>query len=81
MLQLDVSPGAGLKINLEFPWALTVGEQSLSAEDTHTFRDELVRYRLPVPEGAGAEVEGMLRFSVCNDATCYTPRERVVWQL
>lgn len=80
-LTLRVEPGSGFKINEEFPWQLQVAERSLGAADALRFDEDVVEMSLAVPEGASGAVEGQLRFSVCNDTTCLTPRETVRWEL
>lgn len=80
-LTLRVEPGSGFKINEEFPWQLQVEERSLGSADALRFDEDAVEMSLAVPESASGAVEGQLRFSVCNDTTCLTPRETVRWEL
>lgn len=77
----EVTPKAGYRINVDYPWKLTVGEQAQGQGEASTFDEKKVRFVSDTSAEAGTQVEGELRFSVCNDATCLTPREKVQWQL
>jgi hypothetical protein len=91
-LELHVSATSGFHINLEYPWRLILqandGVQMESLEWDRstmvTFTEDEAVYQIPVSTAAdgivGAqEVTGELRFSVCNDARCDTPRAQVAW--
>lgn len=80
-LRLRVEPTTGFKINEEFPWQLQVGEAQIGGGDAERFDEDAVEMALPTPQDAEGSVEGQLRFSVCNDTTCLTPRETVRWEL
>ena len=87
--EIVVTPGAGYKINVEYPAKLTlskVPEGTKVASTTITkskMNVEKTRLVVPVaftPEGPGAkQFEGELRFSVCNPESCQMPRETVSW--
>lgn len=77
-LVAEVIPAAGYKINTEFPWRLTVAEETKRVDDAETFNEQRARFTASKPESEG-EVTGELRFSVCNASTCLTPRETVRW--
>lgn len=80
-LVTEVTPSPGYRINLEYPWRLTVDEEAQGASDAEDFNEKRVRFLAATNAEAGSTVDGELRFSVCNDATCLTPREKVSWQL
>lgn len=78
-LLVQVLPGPGLEINLEFPWAVRLGQvEGLEFEAAEIKRDELdltvERAQLPVKlkaDQAGVyEVEARADFSVCNEERC-----------
>lgn len=66
-LNLSVLPKFGFHINVDYPWKLT-----LSDSDATVYKK--AEFSLTEEEAAlllaNAEVEGELKFSVCNDATC-----------
>jgi len=88
-LELQVTPAAGFKINLEYPWNLNIGETSGASieqlvwrtQDALTFTEDTVVFQIPVTTEESGEdyVCGHLRFSICNDSRCDTPREDVSW--
>lgn len=80
-LVTEVIPSPGYDINLEYPWRLTVDESNQGMNDAEVFDEKRARFVTATTAEAGSAVEGELRFSVCNDATCLTPRETVAWQL
>lgn len=77
-LMAEVVPGAGYDINLEYPWKLTVGDAVQGMDDAVVFDAKRARFAVP-SSSAAAPINGELRFSVCNDKTCLTPRETLVW--
>lgn len=77
-LVAEVIPGPGYDINLEYPWKLTAGEQTQGMDDADVFDKKRARFVMAAP-GEPGPVTGELRFSVCNDATCLTPRETLTW--
>lgn len=89
VLELQVTPADGFKINLEYPWNLNIGETSQASieqlvwrtQDALTFTEESVVFQIPVStEQTGVDhVCGHLRFSICNDSRCDTPREDISW--
>ena len=89
LLELEVTPAAGFKINLEYPWNLYIGETSGASieqlvwrtQDASTFNEDTVVFQIPVTtEETGEDhVCGHLRFSICNDSRCDTPREDISW--
>lgn len=80
-LVTEIIPSRGYDINLEYPWRLTIDEASQGMDDADVFDKTRARFVSATASEAGSTVEGELRFSVCNDATCLTPRETVTWQL
>lgn len=77
----EVTPKRGYRINVDYPWKLTVEETAQGQGEAATFDEKKVRFVSDTQAAAGSTVEGELRFSICNDATCLTPRETVSWQL
>lgn len=86
-----VEPTEGYHCNMEFPnWtvsmdtasALLAGQQFDRSVVTE-FTEQRVEFRIPLTEdlAAPARALGMLRFSVCDDETCLTPREQVSWEV
>lgn len=73
----EVTPAPGYKVNLEYPWRLTVGDETVRAENAETFTEARARFAAAAP--AEGEAVGELRFSVCNASTCLTPRETLRW--
>lgn len=82
VLVLEVEPRPPYRINMEFPWML--GVPLLGAElrtpEAETFEEGRVVFRVPADTPL-EEVEGNLRFSVCTDDVCLTPRQSVRWTL
>jgi hypothetical protein len=88
-LELRIVPHSGFKINLEYPWRLTLEASDAltpeaaewTADAAQHFTEEEVVFEIPVAAGEPGQgrVDGHLRFSVCNDARCDTPREDVAW--
>ena len=91
VLVATVAPGTGYHVNLEFPWALQMAEDSPVAAGTRMTGDQAARFEeagveftIPVDDAAAAgECGAQLRMSVCDDAgtTCLTPREALTWTL
>lgn len=77
----EVTPKRGYRINVDYPWKLTVDESTQNQGDAAAFDEKKVRFVSSTQADAGSVVEGELRFSICNDATCLTPREKVTWEL
>jgi len=87
--ELVVTPGAGWKINVDYPSKLTLskvpdGAKVASATITKAGM-QIDKTRLTVPVSftseapGGKSFEGELRFSVCNEISCQMPREKVAW--
>lgn len=76
---VQVLPGPNLEINLEFPWAVRLGEvEGLEFEPPALQREDLdlsveraqVPVRLKAAQAGVYEVEARADFSVCNDDRC-----------
>lgn len=76
-LVAEVVPAAGYKVNLEYPWRLTVADATTRIDDADVFTEQ--RARFSAQPGAEGERSGELRFSICNASTCLTPRETLNW--
>ena len=90
-LELRVTPRGDFKVNTEYPWlltintpdSLTVGQRQWDVSSMERLTEDEALLAIPVSASAAGqyEVEGHLRFSVCNDARCDTPQANVVWSV
>ena len=90
-LELRVTPRGGFKVNTEYPWLMTISPpDSLTVEqrewDVSTMErltEDEALMAIPVSARAAGQyqVDGHLRFSVCNDVRCDTPQASVVWSV
>lgn len=88
-LELRVTPTPGFKVNLLYPWDLTLSTgDPVTIERTEwdnasaqTFTEQEAVFRLPVEatQSGTYEVSGDLRFSICNEHRCQTPTAQVGW--
>jgi hypothetical protein len=88
-LELRVTAGSGFKVNVEYPWRLTLESDApvtlpqldFRAADAAQLTEEAAVFSVPVtPSAAGVhEVDGRLRFSVCNDVRCDVLQADVSW--
>ena len=90
-VRLRVTPSVGFKLNVLYPWQLSVtGTDAVSVEQgewdresAETFGEQEAVFVIPVSSGeAGANtLPGHLNFSVCNDSRCDLPQEDVEWEV
>jgi len=90
-LELRVTPRGGFKNNTEYPWLLTlsppeslgVDRQQWDVSTMERLTEEEALFQIPVSarEAGQYEVDGHLRFSVCNDVRCDTPQADVSWSV
>ncbi len=90
-VRLRVTPSVGFKLNLLYPWQLSVpGTEAVSVEQgqwdresAETFGEQEAVFVIPVSSSAeGANtLPGHLNFSVCNDSRCDLPQEDVEWEV
>ena len=86
-----VEPTEGYHCNMEFPnWTVSMDDtsallagQQFDRSVVTEFTEGRVEFRIPLTEDllSPARAAGMLRFSVCDDETCLTPREPVSWEV
>jgi hypothetical protein len=91
VLVATVEPTEGYHCNMEFPgWSVQMDDDAavlagsrIDRSAVTEFSESRVVFRIPVTGEADAAgvARGMMRFSVCDDETCLTPRETVEWQL
>lgn len=72
----EVTPKRGYRVNVDYPWILSVGDNSQDKRQAVEFSEKKARFVVS-EEAAGAE--GQLRFSICNNNTCLTPVEDLHW--
>jgi len=88
---VEVRPGPGFKINLEFPARLKLltteglktGKRELSKDDAELTK-AVLRFSIPfTPAHAGKlKLDGTTDFSVCNETSCKLIRdERLSWEV
>ncbi len=91
VLVATVEPTEGYHCNMEFPgWSVQIDDESpvlagsrIDRSAVTEFTESRVVFRIPVADAqqAAGVARGMMRFSVCDEETCLTPRETVEWQL
>lgn len=85
--RIRVTPGAGYKMNKEFPTKLTLtppagvtlAKSELLLSDAEAFDDKQLVFAIKATPASAGEytVSGKLKFAVCTDATCDPKRENV----
>ncbi len=87
VLVATVCAGEGFHSNTEYPrWGVQVADDApvaagaaVSKDEAVEFADQHVTFHVPIDgEGAG-DVNGRVRFSVCNDEACLNPTADVSW--
>jgi hypothetical protein len=88
---ITLIPGAGLKVNDEFPHkikldALPAGvdcpKTELVKADAKTFTHERAEFEISctAKEAGPKEFQGEYKLSVCTDSYCATPKEKIAWK-
>jgi len=92
-VRLSIKPTGVFKINMEYPWKVTVkGDSTLSfAKDTLrktdavTFKETLAEFDVCYAPSAGASAKGkiemLVKFSVCEKKRCLMFREPVTYEI
>ncbi|MCA9559149.1 MAG: hypothetical protein KC583_11385 [Myxococcales bacterium] len=88
---IEVTPGPGYKVNLEFPVKLTFTPPEGVAAEKKSFgkgdaeiTEKALRFNVPfTPAAVGTvSLSGTADFSVCNDNTCKLIRdEKLAWEV
>lgn len=88
---IEVTPGPGYKVNLEFPAKLTftppagvTAEKKDFAKGDAEITEKALRFNVPFTATAAGTVSlsGTADFSVCNDNTCKLIRdEKLAWEV
>lgn len=76
-LVTEVTPKRGYRVNVDYPWILSVGENSQDKRQAAEFSEKKARFVV----GDDADTaDGQLRFSICSNSTCLTPVEDLHWE-
>lgn len=87
-LVATITPMNGYKVNLEFPWNLSVRDDAPVAAGTRQgngdaamFEEAAAKFVIPADGAEAGEVLADLRLGVCDETGCITPREELAWNL
>lgn len=72
----EVTPKGKFRVNIDYPWILTVGDASQDKGQAAEFSEKKARF---VVSDAEAD-EGHLRFSICSNSTCLNPVKDLHWE-
>lgn len=73
----EVTPKRGYRVNVDYPWILSVGEDSQDKRQAAEFSEKKARF---VVNDETVDAEGQLRFSICSNSTCLTPVQDLHWE-
>lgn len=72
----EVTPKGKFRVNVDYPWILTVGDASQDKGQAAEFSEKKARF---VVSDAETD-EGQLRFSICSNSTCLNPVKDLHWE-
>lgn len=75
-LVAEVTPKGKYRVNVEYPWILTVGDTSQDKRQAAEFSEKKARFVVDDPEAT----DGHLRFSICSNSTCLNPVKDLHWE-